>query len=92
MSEERLNASKASANNVIDQYISNINVSLNRLIDINSSLEQGISDLRAKIEIFKNNGSAVNKDDIVKALNDLINQMNNDSNASEQLAANLKHV
>lgn len=48
MSEERLNASKASANNVIDQYISNINVSLNRLIDINSSLEQGISDLRAK--------------------------------------------
>lgn len=48
MSEERLNASKASADNVIDQYISNINVSLNRLIDINSSLEQGISDLRAK--------------------------------------------
>lgn len=40
MSEERLNASKASADNVIDQYISNINVSLNRLIDINSSLEQ----------------------------------------------------
>lgn len=92
MSEERLNASKASADNVIDQYISNINVSLNRLIDINSSLEQGISDLRAKIEIFKNNGSAVNKDDIVKALNDLINQMNNASNASEQLAATLKPV
>ena len=92
MSEERLNASKASADNVIDQYISNINVSLNRLIDINSSLEQGISDLRAKIEIFKNNGSAINKDDIVKALNDLINQMNNASNASEQLAATLKPV
>lgn len=92
MSEERLNASKASVDNVIDQYISNINVSLNRLIDINSSLEQGISDLRAKIEIFKNNGSAVNKDDIVKALNDLINQMNNASNASEQLAATLKPV
>ncbi len=40
MSDEQLNSSKSSADSVIDDYMYNINSSLSKLTDINSSLEK----------------------------------------------------
>lgn len=92
MSEDRLNASKASADSVVDEYIANINASLSRLTDINEALEKSITDLRNKLATFKDNDTAINKQDIITALNELKSQMNNAYDASEQLIGSLKPV
>lgn len=92
MSDEQLNSSKSSADSVIDDYMYNINSSLSKLTDINSSLEKAISDLRDKIASHKDDNSPIDKQDIISSLNDLKTQMNNAYDISEQLVDTLKPV
>ena len=92
MSDEQLNSSKSSADSVIDDYMYNINSSLSKLTDINSSLEKAISDLRDKIASHKDDNSPIDKQDIISSLNDLKAQMNNAYDISEQLVNTLKPV
>ena len=92
MSDEQLNSSKSSADSVIDDYMYNINSSLSKLTDINSSLGKAISDLRDKIASHKDDNSPIDKQDIISSLNDLKAQMNNAYDISEQLVNTLKPV
>ncbi len=92
MSDEQLNSSKSSADSVIDDYMYNINSSLSKLTDINSSLGKAISDLRDKIASHKDDNSPIDKQDIISSLNDLKTQMNNAYDISEQLVDTLKPV
>lgn len=92
MSDEQLNSSKSSADSVIDDYMYNINSSLSKLTDINSSLGKSISDLRDKIASHKDDNSPIDKQDIISSLNDLKTQMNNAYDISEQLVDTLKPV
>lgn len=92
MSDEQLNSSKSSADSVIDDYMYNINSSLSKLTDINSSLEKAISDLRDMIASHKDDNSPIDKQDIISSLNDLKAQMNNAYDISEQLVNTLKPV
>ena len=92
MSDEQLNSSKSSADSVIDDYMYNINSSLSKLTDINSSLGKAISDLRDKIASHKDDNSPIDKQDIISSLNDLKTQMNNAYDISEQLVNTLKPV
>lgn len=92
MSDEQLNSSKSSADSVIDDYMYNINSSLSKLTDINSSLEKAISDLRDKIASHNDDNSPIDKQDIISSLNDLKAQMNNAYDISEQLVNTLKPV
>lgn len=92
MSDEQLNSSKSSAVSVIDDYMYNINSSLSKLTDINSSLGKAISDLRDKIASHKDDNSPIDKQDIISSLNDLKTQMNNAYDISEQLVDTLKPV
>lgn len=92
MSDEQLNSSKSSADSVIDDYMYNINSSLSKLTDINSSLGKAISDLRDKVASHKDDNSPIDKQDIISSLNDLKTQMNNAYDISEQLVDTLKPV
>lgn len=92
MSDEQLNSSKSSADSVIDDYMYNINSSLSKLTDINSSLGKAISDLRDKIASHKDDNSPIDKQDIISSLNDLKTQINNAYDISEQLVDTLKPV
>ena len=92
MSDEQLNSSKSSADSVIDDYMYNINSSLSKLTDINSSLGKAISDLRDKIASHKDDNSPIDKQDIISSLNDLKTQMNNAYDISEELVDTLKPV
>lgn len=92
MSDEQLNSSKSSADSVINDYMYNINSSLSKLTDINSSLGKAISDLRDKIASHKDDNSPIDKQDIISSLNDLKTQMNNAYDISEQLVDTLKPV
>lgn len=93
MSEDSLNASKASANSVVDEYVDNISSSLTRLTDINNDISSGLSSIRDKISSLSGHDiTIVDKQLIIEQLNRLNNKIDNSYEASMQLSDTLKPV
>lgn len=92
MSEEKLNSSKASAEEVVEQYVTNINTSLNRLTDINKDIEDGISDLKNKVNSNNKFNGSIDKQEIITALNKLNSRIDDAYDATIRLSDTLKPI